>query len=143
MSMRVALGTPVSLGARERLLGMASVVRARRLVRHHTPEEIGVRLDEVLGRRSRAATAEEARRADLVVCAVRLDYLGNHDPTERAVATALLLAMTGCRVRWCWGVRTPPVETTAWVEAGGCAIGAAFNVAAAFTPLVTTSEAPR
>lgn len=143
MSMRVALGPRPSLRLRELLLGAVSVVWARRLVRRRAVDELRGRLDEILGRRARPATAAQARRADEVVCAVRLGYLTQREATERAVAAALLCALEGTRVRWCWGVRTPPLETTAWIEAGGSAFGAAFNVAAAFTPLVTTTEASR
>jgi hypothetical protein len=143
MSIRMALGPRASLDLRERLLGTVSVVWARHLVRHRSVDEIRARLDEILGRHSRPATAAQARRADEVVCAVRLGYLSQREATERAVAAALLCALGGTRVRWCWGVRTPPPETTAWIEAGGSAFGAAFNVAAAFTPLVTTTEVSR
>ena len=141
MSMRVAIGPIPSLTLRERLLGTASVLRARRLVRRGGVDDIAQRLARIIDRGSRPATAAEADRADQVVCAVRISYLTDREAVPRATAAALFCAWQGTRVRWCWGVRTPPPESTAWIEAEGTDFGAAFNVREAFTVLVSSAGA--
>lgn len=66
----------------------------------------------------RPATAAEAADAHDLVTSVSIRCAG---PAclERSVAVLLLCASRRIRVRWCVGVRTPPFESHAWIEAGG------------------------
>jgi hypothetical protein len=139
--MRVAIGPIPSLTIRERILGTASVLLARRLIGQGGVDGLAQRLAGIIERGPRPATRAEAERADQVVCAVRLSYLTEREAVPRATAAALLCAWQGTRVRWCWGVRTPPAESTAWVEAEDVAFGAVFNVREAFTVLVSSADA--
>jgi len=141
MSVRVAIGCPTSLSIRQRVFAMVAVARAAHLVRGRTIEQIADRLGSPLANCVRDASPEDARWADEAVCAVRPRFHSQRNAAERAAAAALLCALRGKRVRWCWGVRTPPAESTAWIEAGGQAFGAAYNVRDAFTVLVSTPAA--
>jgi hypothetical protein len=76
-----------------------------------------------------------------VVCAVRLSYLTEREALPRATAAALFCALQRRHVRWCWGVRTPPAQSTAWIEAENVAFGPVFNVREAFTVLVSSADA--
>lgn len=142
MSIPVALGAGRRLTALELVLGTMSVMRARRLVRARPVADLADRLDRILGARARAATLGQAVRADEVVCAVSPRYRSGRVPLERATAAALLCAQQGVRVRWCWGARTPPPETTAWIEAESGAVGGTYRVREAFDALLVVPAEP-
>lgn len=119
MSVQVAVPqAPRKHGLRHRLRARAAVVAAFLIVSRLPLPKLRSLLAKAQRGTRRPATAAEAADAHDLVTSVSVRCAG---PAclERSVAVLLLCASCRIRVCWCVGVRTPPFESHAWVEAAG------------------------
>lgn len=118
MSQVLQRGDRPRLGRR---LAVHLAVGVARLLARRSPARIRRTL-ELLRRGAAAATPEQALAARTDVVSVSVLCSGNYC-LERSIATALVCRIRGVWPTWCTGVRTPPFEAHAWVEADGRPVG--------------------
>jgi hypothetical protein len=90
------------------------------------------RVLQVLARRARPSTAEEASRARNAVTAVSARCRGNWC-LQRSIATVLMSRLAGHWPDWYTGVRLAPFAAHAWVEADGKPVDEAPNLRDVFS----------
>lgn len=120
------------------MVGLLAVGVARGLV-HFLPL---ARVGEVLARLpvgARPATSEEGERAVDLIRRVSMRAAAGRDSSIMSVAASLVCLSRRTSVQWRVGMRTPPMEMHAWIEAGGQAVGERLDVIAAYPTIVASS----
>ena len=140
MSLQVAIDRPPR--CRGRLVGTVAAAAARVLLRFRAPHDVGPILHRLQRRAPRPATYAEALVAVTLMKRVSMAAAAGRNPIRTSVAVTLVCLMRGTSVRWCLGLRTPPVQRHAWVEAEGRPVGERVDVRAAYPTLLASSDAP-
>ena len=119
--------------------GLVAVGLARALIRFLPLPRVGVVLGRI-GRWARPATAEEGEAAVALVRRVSMRAAAGRDPIPSSVAAALACLGRRTSAQWRVGLRSPPVEMHAWIEAGGRAVGERVDVVSAYPTIVASSR---
>ena len=139
MSQQIAIdlsGPRPPWGDRARCL--LAIAGARAMLRLLPMPRVGEVLHR-MQRRMRPATEEEAEAAVRLVRRVSMRAAAGRD-TAISALTASLVCLTRLRsAPWRVAMRTPPLETHAWIEAGGRPVGERIDVASAYPIIIGSS----
>lgn len=139
MSQQTAIelaGPRPACGARVRCL--AALAAAHAIMRFLPVPRVG----EVLHRLqhwARPATVEEAEAAVRLVRRVSMRAAAGRDAPVVALAASLVCLSRLRSAPWRVGIRTPPLETHAWIEAGGTPVGERIDVVSAYPIIIASS----
>lgn len=138
MSAPIALHPPRVLAVGERCTGLLAVTATTLLLvlTRARPQPIR-RVLGALRRGSHDADLHHAERAFAIVTTVSLRCASGHGCLRRSVAIVLLCRLWGFRATWRVGVRSPPPQSHAWVEAAGEPVRETVDPRTIYTPMIT------
>jgi hypothetical protein len=92
-----------------------------------------------LQNRVRPATEDEAEAAVRLVRRVSMRAAAGRDTAITALAASLVCLTRRRSAPWRVAMRTPPLETHAWIEAGGKPVGERIDVVSAYPIIIGSS----
>ena len=140
MSSIVALPAPTHLTPVERVRGLTALAAASIVLAatHSRPARLRKTLT-VCATGARPATYPQADRADAVITTLSPRCGSGRHCLTCSIAVALYCRMAGAWPTWRSGVRYPPLESHAWIEAGGRTVGEPGHLTATYTPTITVT----
>ncbi|MGH3926671.1 MAG: lasso peptide biosynthesis B2 protein [Pseudonocardiaceae bacterium] len=138
MSAPIALAPPCALSAGERSVGLFAVTVASLLLMftRARPNRLR-RVLCLLEHGSIEAHPQRAERAWDIVTTVSLRCASGHGCLRRSLAVIVLCRLSGARVSWRVGFRSPPPQIHAWVEVGGAPIRETVDPRMIYTAIIT------
>lgn len=138
MSAPIALSPPCAVSVGERCAGVLAVTAASLLLvltraRPHRLRKVF----KILPRGRNEAALRHAERVWDIVTTVSLRCASGHGCLRRSLAVTLWCQLSGTRVTWRVGFRSPPVQSHAWVEADGEPVRETVNPRMIYTPIIT------
>ncbi|RJL24042.1 lasso peptide biosynthesis B2 protein [Bailinhaonella thermotolerans] len=131
----MALPPPIRLTVAERVRGLAALGAARLvLARTRSRPDSLERALRGYAAGARPAGLPEAERAWKVIITISPRCGGDTQCLIRSVAVALYCRAGGTWPTWRTGMRYPPMQSHAWVEAGGRPVGEDARNIATYTP---------
>jgi hypothetical protein len=140
----IALPPPIQITIGERVRGLTALAAARVILT--TTRARPAPLTRVLtsyADGARPATFAQAERAHAVITTLSPRCGSGRHCLIRATAVALFCRTAGTWPTWRSGVRFPPLQSHAWVEADGRPVGEDAHTITGYAPTITITARPR
>lgn len=143
MSSIIALPPPTHLTVVSRVRGRVALAAASLLLAATRSRPARLRTSlSACAKGTQPATYPQADRADAIITTLSPRCGSGRNCLTRSIAVALYCRMAGTWPVWRTGVRYPPLESHAWIEAEGRPVGEDDHVIATYTPTITVTRNP-